>query len=300
MRKAATGLVTVFALSFAVFTLFGCVQSFFFYPDSKFYGSPRDAGLKYEQVGFFSADHTRLTGWMIPAAGLADPRQAKGTVIHFHGNAQNMTAHWEYAGWLARRGFNVFVFDYRGYGMSAGSPEMLGLNADAVAAIRYVHARADIDAARLLIFGQSLGGNLAIAAVGRAQNAELRAGIRAVAIESTFISYSKIAGEKVRIAGAFLTDEYSAERNIARIAPIPLLLIHGTADEVIPFTHGVRLFALAKEPKTFITVPGGAHIEAMTPRFGNTYRDLLVKFYEDALAAPPPALPPPVSPSTAP
>jgi fermentation-respiration switch protein FrsA (DUF1100 family) len=227
----------------------------------------------------------RLTGWLIPAAGLADPRTAKGTVIHFHGNAQNMSAHWEFVGWLAQRGFNVFLFDYRGYGASSGNPAQKGLYEDSVAAIRHVRSRPDIDPSRLLVFGQSLGGTQALAAVGGGE----RAGVRAVAIESTFLSYSTIAGEKAGIAGTMVSDDYSAERYIARIAPIPLLLIHGTDDRVIPLSHGERLFALAREPKTFIRVPGGGHIESMTPRFGDTYRDQLVRFFEEALAAPVPA-----------
>lgn len=258
----------------------GCVQGMFYYPDHVQYGSPAQAGLKYEQVRFKSLDGTELTGWLIPVVGMV-PREAKGTVIHFHGNAQNMSSHWEFAGWLASRGFNVFVFDYRGYGASAGSPEPNGVYEDSVAAIRYVRARPDLEPRRLLAFGQSLGGTQAIVAVGAGE----REGVRAMAVEATFLSYSSIAGEKVSGAGLLVSDEYSAERYIAKLAPIPLLLIHGSADPVIPPSHSARLLALAGEPKTYIEVAGGGHIESMTPRFGRTYQDRLVAFFEAALAA---------------
>ena len=91
--------------------------------------------------------------------------------------------------------------------------------------------RPDVDATRLLVFGQSLGGTNAIAAVGSGN----RAGVRAIAIESTFFSYSSIASEKVIGAGSLADDTYSAERFVAALSPMPLLLLHGTADAVIPF-----------------------------------------------------------------
>jgi fermentation-respiration switch protein FrsA (DUF1100 family) len=267
---------------FAAGGLTGCAQNMFYYPDHVLYGTPAQAGLNFEPMRFASLDGTELSGWLIPALGVASPRQAKGTVIHFHGNAQNMTAHWDLVGWLAERGFNVFVFDYRGYGQSAGRPNPKGVYEDSVAAIRYVRARPDLDGSRLLLFGQSLGGNQAIAAVGAGE----RDGVRAVAVEATFFSYSSIAGEKVFGAGLLMNDDYSAERYIARLAPIPLLLIHGSADPVIPVSHSARLLALAGEPKTYIGVPGGGHIRSMTARFGNTYRDRLVAFFESALEGP--------------
>jgi len=273
----------VFALCWAILCcgLAGCAQDMFYYPDHVVYGTPAQAGLAFEELHFRSLDGTELSGWMIPAANAASPRAAKGTVVHFHGNSQNISAHWEFVGWLARRGFNVFVFDYRGYGASAGSPAPRGVYEDSVAALRYVRARPDVDAARLLVFGQSLGGTQAVAAVGAGE----RAGIRAMAVEATFVSYSSIASEKLSGAGWLMNDDYSAERYISGLAPIPLLLIHGTQDDVIPASHGERLFALAREPKTLIIVPGGRHIESMTARFGDVYRDRLVAFFEAGLAA---------------
>ena len=105
-----------------------------------------------------------------------DARQAKGTVVHFHGNAQNMSSHWQFVGWLARRGYNVFVFDYRGYGDSAGHAELQGVYADSHSALDYVRSRADVDPTRLLVLGQSLGGTNAIAVVGSGNRAGAEAG----------------------------------------------------------------------------------------------------------------------------
>lgn len=260
----------------------GCVQSMFYYPDSVRYETPDVLGLRYESVQFTSADGTRLSGWFLPAEnrkGPQDVRAAKGTVVHFHGNAQNMSTHWRFVAWLPKQDYNVFVFDYRGYGQSEGKPEPKGVFEDSNAALNYVRTRADVDPERLFVFGQSLGGTNAIAVVGAGN----RAGVKAAAIESTFYSYSAIANEKLQGAGLFVSDEYAASKYVAAVSPIPLLFIHGTADPVIPFAHSRRLLADAREPKRLIEVPGAGHLEPMTAlRFGPAYRKALTAFFESA------------------
>ncbi|OAM91955.1 alpha/beta hydrolase [Termitidicoccus mucosus] len=282
MKMAAAIIVFVFLLFILVVMGGGCAYRAFYYPDAVLRETPAQHGMKFEPVTFSSGDGTRLTGWFLPATTAANPREAKGTVIHFHGNAQNMTAHWQFVRWLPARGFNVFVFDYRGYGASAGKPGPKGLWRDSQAAIDCVRVRPDVDPERLLVFGQSLGGTNALAAVGGGD----RAGIRAVAIEAAFYSYTSIANDKLPGAGWLLCNRYGAAKHIAQISPIPLLLIHGTADSVIPESHSARLFAKAGEPKQLVIIPGSAHIDAMTEAHGGAYRDLLVAFFEAALAAP--------------
>ena len=112
-------------------------------------------------------------GWWVPAVG-----DAQGTVIHFHGKGRNMTAHIGFVHWLAKEGFNLFVFDYRGYGQSAGRPQHRGVYQDGVAAIRYVQSRTDVDPDRIVILGQSLGGGGAIAVMGHEDFPGVRGGRR--------------------------------------------------------------------------------------------------------------------------
>ena len=110
---------------------------------------------------------------------------------------------------------------------------------------------------KLLVFGQSLGGTNAIAVVGAGN----KAGVRAVAIESTFASYSKIGNDKIPFAGSLLLrNTYAAERYVAQIAPIPILFLHGTADQVIAPKHSQILYALAGEPKRLVLLEGGTHL----------------------------------------
>lgn len=262
--------------------LAGCVQSMFYYPDRVRYETPDALGLRYEPVQFQSADGTRLSGWFLPAAGRQNPKDAKGTVVHFHGNAQNMSSHWRFVAWLPEQDFNVFVFDYRGYGESEGKPEPRGVFEDSNAALNHMRSRSDVDAERLLVFGQSLGGTNAIAVVGAGN----RAGVKAMAIESTFYSYSAIANDKLLGAGLLVGDRYAASKHVAAIAPIPLLLLHGTADGVIPHAHSQRLLADARDPKRLIEVPGAGHLEPMSaPRFGPTCQQALTDFFTAALPA---------------
>jgi len=253
------------------------MYSTFYYPDRLKYDSPERAGLAFESVYFNSADGTLLSGWFIPALGVAEPKAAKGTVIHMHGNAQNMTAQWQYVAWVPKRGYNVFVFDYRGYGQSRGNPEPKGVFEDAVAALDYLRARTDIDTGKLCIFGQSLGGMIAIASAGASQQ-----GVRAVLAEAPFHSYSALADDRTPGEGQLVDPTYCATTYVARLSPIPLLLIHGTNDKVVPYSHSEMLLAEAGEPKSLVAVDGGEHLDVMTDRYGTRYQNMMIDFFEQA------------------
>ena len=270
--KAAGRAGAVLALALC---LSACVQGLFYRPDRVVYDTPKRAGLPFEEVRFHSRDGTRLAGWFIPASG-----KAKGTVVHFHGNAQNLSAHWRFVEWLPQRGFNLFVFDYRGYGASEGTPDPRGVFEDSSSALDYVRSRPDVDPDRLLLIGQSLGGANAIAVVGSGN----RKGVRALIVEASFYSYSSIASDKVAGAGALMDDSYSPARYIDKLAHVPLLLIHGTADPVVPYAHATRLYAKAGEPKRLIAIQEGGHIEAFAPRHGRKYMDVVTQFLDAALS----------------
>lgn len=268
----------------------GCVSGMFYHPDRTVYDTPARHNLRYEEVSFRSKDGTKLSGWYLPAIG--PPR---GTVIHFHGNAQNMSAHFGFVSWFPAEGFNLFVFDYRGYGRSEGKPDREGVYEDSVAALEYVASRRDVDRNRLIVFGQSLGGANAVAAVGETRFP----GIRAVAVESAFSSYQGIVREKLGqmpvlsllkgpLSHFLIGDSHSPDRVVADIAPVPLLIIHGTADPVVSYSHGERLFALAREPKLLWTIEGGGHTAAFAES-SSPYRQRLIAFFNEALAgsAPP-------------
>lgn len=251
--------VALIALLFC--SALGCragLDSLFYHPDRKVYATPAQDGYAFEDVRFTSADGTNLSGWFIPAKG-----KALGTVLHYHGNAQNMTAHYSFVSWLPANGFNVFVFDYRGYGKSAGVPSRQGVYEDSVAALEYIKSRTDIDQEKIIIFGQSIGGANALAVVG-SNHCD---GIVGVVSESAFSTYKRVACDHAGLLKPFafclIGNKLSPEKYMANIAPIPLLIIHGTRDPVAQYKHAERLFKKAAEPKQLWTVEGGGHTSAL-------------------------------------
>ena len=265
--------------------LLGC-SSVFFLPYRGHVQTPEHLGLKYEDVYFNAGDGTRLHGWFLSAQG-----RALGTILFLHGNAENISTHIMAVRWLPARDFNVFLLDYRGYGASEGKPTFAGVQDDVESALKMLIARPGVDARRIVVFGQSLGGAIA---VYRVAHTAYRENIRALVVESAFASYRDIAREK--LAAFWLTwpfqyplswtvsDEYSPARNVARISPIPLLIIHGDQDQIVPLQNGQRLYELAREPKQLWIVQGGNHIQAFQSQ---SYRDRFVAWLTQALSAVP-------------
>lgn len=279
MRRLLIYLVAFSAL------LAGC-NGVFFYPDRAQMLSPDQLGLKYEDVYFPASDGTRLHAWFLPAPG-----EARGTILFLHGNAENISTHIMSVRWLPARGFNVFLLDYRGYGASGGEPSMQGVQQDADAAMRALLSRRDVDPGRIVVFGQSLGGSIAIYNVA---HSPYRRHIRALAVEGAFASYRGIAREKLADfwlswplqypLSWLVSDRYSPAAAVARISPIPLLIIHGDRDVIVPVGNAQRLFALAREPKQLWVLPDVGHIQAFQHA---EYRERFVAWLKQVLSAPP-------------
>lgn len=239
--------------------LAGCTH-LFFQPSSYILADPAAAGIKYETIKFRSGDGTELTGMFFPPAGAP-----LGTVVHFHGNAQNMTSHFQYSCWLAAEGYNVFIFDYRGYGASGGKPTLSGLVLDGKAALAQALKLPGARPDKIVLFGQSLGGAIAAAAA-----AESDFKPAATVLEGTFYSYKSVGSAVLRrhwltwplawLPWVAVSGRYAPKDYIGRLAG-PILFIHSERDYTVPFAQGQKLFAAAPGPKQFWTVPAG-HIEA--------------------------------------
>lgn len=268
-------------LALAIAPLNAC-NGLFYYPDNDLYSRPSSYPMKIEEVTFASADGTQLSGWFLHAQS-----PAKATVLHFHGNAGNLTSHVRFVSWLPEQGFNVMVWDYRGYGASQGSASRSGIHEDGLAALAYVRARPDVDASRIIVMGQSLGGAVALDTVINSD----RKGIACVVVDSTFGSYQDMAN--ARLGGTFLTmpitwlligEAHSPSDRVSEIAPTPLLVIHGTEDFVVPAELGQELFEAAAEPKELWEIKDGRHTDAFGGR-GAEYRPKLVEYLEKCVGA---------------
>ncbi|MEA3489871.1 MAG: alpha/beta hydrolase [Candidatus Omnitrophota bacterium] len=232
-------------VGFVVFYARWFERSSIFFPRRTVEYNPDDILLPFEDVHFRAADGVRLNGWFIPAK---DPR---GTLIICHGNAGNIGHRLDIIRIFNELGLNVFVFDYRGYGRSGGRPSEQGTYLDARAAYEYLLSREDVDKNRVIVYGKSLGGSVAV-------HLALKADIRAVISNSAFTSTADMAGELYPFLPVkhFVTMKYDTFSRIGDL-DVPKLIIHSEEDEIVPFRHGERLFEQAAEPKEFYRMRGG-------------------------------------------
>ncbi|NLX13393.1 MAG: alpha/beta hydrolase [Phycisphaerales bacterium] len=237
--------------------------------------------MAYESVHFHTHDGVQLHGWFFPGQP-----PVRGTILHLHGNAGNITGHFEHAAWLPAKGWNVLCFDYRGYGQSAGTVTRAGTIADAHAALDYLRARPDLDPERILGFGQSLGG-----AVGIVLAAE-RPELRGLAADGAFEHYRRITSwhlrrnPLLRIVGwwvpYFMSKDYNPIDYVGRIAPRPLLIMHGTEDSIVDPAMARRLYEAAGEPKQLWMFDGADHYGALH-ELAETARPRLLEFFSQCL-----------------
>jgi len=240
----------------------------FYFPTKDMPATPKDRGLVYENVTFSTSDDVQLHGWFLP---VAKGQSVKGTVVFSHGNAGSIGHHLPFTDWLPRNGYQLLMYDYRGFGKSGGAPSREGLIRDVEAAFAYSLTRKEIAGGKIYSFGHSLGGAKSIVALTRAKVP----GLRAVITDGTFASYEGMAEI---MAGNFgknlVSDELSPKSAVAKL-PVPLLIVHGTADEVVPLSQGKELFAAARPRKTFYEVPGGRHGDSLARNDGEYRKKML-------------------------
>jgi fermentation-respiration switch protein FrsA (DUF1100 family) len=275
-RARRTALMALLLMS--TFSLAGCIERFFFYPDSTRYTSPEQFGLRGEDVWLRASDGTRLHAWFLPANGAA-----KGTVLHLHGNAANISNHLPLVAWLPARGYNVLMLDYRGFGRSEGKPTLDGIVDDAMAALTYLRSRPDVDRDRLVVFGQSIGGATALRMLARDS-----AGVRLGVIDSSFPSYRGIARDATAgsavaplasLTASALPGVEKDPVTVLKSVDVPLIFMHGMRDSVIPHTNSDALHAAAPTSQLW-KIPDAEHIAALA--FPGPWREKLVLALDNA------------------
>lgn len=237
---------------------------YFFYPTREYLVTPRDLQLSFEERRVKSGEKL-ITAWFIPS------QTPKGVVLFLHGNGNNMGDHLPAVGWLPKQGYHLVTFDYQGYGSSEGTPSFEGSLADAEAMLEAIESWSETRNLPVVVFGQSIGAAFALTT---AATTSRRDNIVAVVAESSFASYRKIIRDTVGSVwflwpfqfplSLTVSDRFSPIQTIAKIAPIPLLIIHGTKDSIVPYHHAELLFQAARSPKNLWTLEGGGHIAALS------------------------------------
>ncbi|MBT3258689.1 MAG: alpha/beta hydrolase [Deltaproteobacteria bacterium] len=247
IRKKSIILIPLLGVIFFI-SFYSQIENFFvFHPQTDFDMTPDQMGLQYESINFKAEDGTKLHGWFFPLPG-------KSPVIFFcHGNAGNISHRLHNIRELLKKGFQVFIFDYRGYGKSKGRPSREGVYLDGLAAYDYLRNRLGIPPDRIILFGRSLGAAVAT------EIAVQRQADRMI-LESAFTSTKAMARTMPLFAllSPLLPAHYNNLEKIKDIA-IPKLIIHGNRDEIIPFSMGERLFEASAEPKAFYAIEGAGH-----------------------------------------
>ncbi|HEU4401275.1 MAG TPA: alpha/beta hydrolase [Candidatus Polarisedimenticolia bacterium] len=235
--------------------------------------TPSTLGLPYEDVAIRTEDGLRLHAWFIPAGapgarsplpigttGRTTSSAAAGlrrplTLLHFHGNAENIGDCLPLAALTRAAGYNLLLVDYRGYGGSQGQPSERGIYRDGAAALGALRARSDVDPERIVVWGRSIGGAVAVhlAASDR---------VAGLILESSFSSARDLLRDGghwlLYAASRFGSYRFDSARLIGRVAA-PIVVIHGSDDDIAPLGLGRRLYDLAPGRKEFVVIEGGGH-----------------------------------------
>ncbi len=233
-----------------------------------------------EEVWFETSDGVKLYGWLFHPT--RQPAGATATVIYFHGNGGNLS----YCDWvgesLAARGFDVLLFDYRGYGRSEGeSSDERGLYLDADAAYDFVTKKRGVPPREVVLYGQSLG-------TAAAADVASRRECGALVLESGLSSAGDMAGAVFpwmpRFVRGLTKNKLDTVGKLPRVG-CPVFVAHGERDTVIPNAQGRMLFEAAREPKRLQIVEGAGHND-LSNVGGEKYIDSLAQFIRDFVRRP--------------
>lgn len=208
--------------------------------------TPADIGLDWENVRLTTEDDVTLHGWYLPA-----PAEPHFTLLFFHGNASNISHRLETLATFHEIGVATLIIDYRGFGQSEGQPSEEGLYRDAEAAWRYLVEERDIAPRAIIASGRSLG-----AAV--AAHLAVHRPVGGLVLESAFTSIPDIAAERYPMFPVrwLVRVEYPTRSLVERVE-VPVLVVHSTEDDLIPYRHGQAIYGAAPSPKQFLALRGG-------------------------------------------
>ena len=227
-------------------------SNFLFVPTKAYPVTPDAVNLLYEDIFIEASDGIELHGWKLLAEG-----RRRGTILFFHGNGDNVSTQLPHTFWIAKAGYDVYIFDYREYGQSQGEADLDATIGDMEVMIAYVAAQL-LTSEKLNIIGHSLGGSMAVYAVAHSAHRDKIGSL--VTIEA-FSDYHDVTQDVLARSWLFwafqwplsftIDNSYRPLDAIGLVSPIPVMIMHSKSDEMIDISHAEKLFDAAKEPKTF-------------------------------------------------
>ncbi|MEB3359652.1 MAG: alpha/beta fold hydrolase [Synechococcales bacterium] len=271
--RPSLGVVAIGAIAYACIclALWRWQTRFIFFPPAVLKATPADVQLAYEDV-WLAIDGDTLHGWWIPA-----PVPEAPVILYFHGNASNLGDLVNQAARYHQWGYGAFLIDYRGYGKSSGAfPHEQQVYEDAAAAWAYLTQERGIPAHRIVIHGQSLGGAIALELATRQPSAA------GVIVESSFTSIRRMVDHQTLYnlvpIDWLLTQRFDSLAKVPTLE-VPLLLLHGTADETVPPDMSQALYDAAPEPKSLVWFAGATH-DNLPSTGGEKYAEAIRSFVD--------------------
>lgn len=220
-----------------------------FFPDRQISRTPLDYGIPFDQTVISTEDGEALITWYLPHP------DSKATILFFHGNAGNISSgRIDLLVAIYRQGYSLFTFDYRGFGKSSGAPTEEGIQLDSAAAVRFYWEKVHRPGEKVVYFGKSLGGFTSAHATTVSEPDGL-------ILEATFPDKATLLSRYTLLRFLSLFSKYRLE-TISNLTgrTCPVLVIHGDADEVVPFEVGRELYERLPGEKYFFEVPGASHV----------------------------------------
>lgn len=258
-------------LPFLLLVLVSC-NSLIYQPDRHLHGDPHAYGINFKEFSVRSYDGTRLLAWDMKSK----TPNPENLVLMFHGNAQNLSSHAFNLTWMLDRKSDVLIFDYRGYGLSEGTPYPKGVLEDGLKFLEIAYEKFKNGGyKRFIVYTQSLGGAVALRAL---EEVPWRNEISLLVLDSTFRSPQEVARAKTKgLLWWLISSEYTADKALTHLT-MPLLIIHSPKDPVIPFEFGVELYQLAPSlKKSFWKIDSVNHGDVFFAEKGK-YREEFMSF----------------------
>lgn len=251
LALAAAGYVLIAAVMFLM------QRSLLYVPGSKTFELPSAVGLAgFEPVTLTTADDVQLKGWYSPP-----PHNPAPVFLYMHGNAGTLADRAERFELFRDEGFGVLAISWRGFGGSGGSPSEEGLLEDGRTALKRLQAEG-IGLERVVMFGESLGSGVAVQLAAQADTRSA-----ALVLDAPFTSTADVARLRYGFLpiGLLMKDQFRSDLYAQKVTA-PVMVLHGTADQVTPFRFGKRLSEMFGGPVQFYPMEGAPHIADLTPQ----------------------------------